>query len=120
MEVTTSWTPPMSFASRDWPHLTRPRAREEREREPLQVLVDGGAQVVHHALPDLVREQRLHDAERPGDDRDRDHPRDEQVQQLEIPFGEGDVEDLLDQERRIEPSSDEKRIRPRTPASRSR
>ena len=55
-------------------HLARARAREEREREPLQVAEDGRAQVVHHALADLVREQRLADAEHAGDDRDRDHP----------------------------------------------
>ena len=34
---------------------------------------DGGAQVVHHPLPDLVREQRLDHAEDAGDDRDHDH-----------------------------------------------
>ncbi len=36
---------------------------------------DGGAQVVHDALPDLVREQRLNHAEDSGDDRDHDHSR---------------------------------------------
>ena len=40
-------------------HVARARAREEGEREPLQVPVDGGAQVVHDRLADLVREQRL-------------------------------------------------------------
>ena len=35
--------------------------------------IDRRAQVVHDALPDLVREQRLVDAERAGDDGDRDH-----------------------------------------------
>ena len=40
-------------------HLAGSRAREEREREPLQVPEDRRAQVVHHALADLVREQRL-------------------------------------------------------------
>ena len=55
-------------------HLARARAGEEREREPLQVAEDRGAQVVHHALADLVREQRLPDAEHAVDDRDHDHP----------------------------------------------
>ena len=55
-------------------HLAGARAREEREREPLQVAEDRRAQVVHHALADLVREQRLDDAEHAGDDRDHDHP----------------------------------------------
>ena len=54
-------------------HLAGARAREEREREPLQVAEDGRAQVVHDALADLVREQRLPDAEHAGDDRDHDH-----------------------------------------------
>ena len=35
-------------------HLARAGAREERQRHPLQVRVHGGAQVVHHALADLV------------------------------------------------------------------
>ena len=47
-------------------HLARARAREEREREPLQVPEDGRAQVVHDALADLVREQRLDHAEDAG------------------------------------------------------
>ncbi len=56
-------------------HLARAGAREEGEREPLQVTEDLGAQVVHDALADLVREQGLGDAEDAGDDRDHDHPR---------------------------------------------
>ena len=39
--------------------LAGARAREEREREPLQVPVDLRAQVVHHALADEVGEPRL-------------------------------------------------------------
>ncbi len=35
-------------------HLARAGAREERQRHALQVRIDGGAQVVHHALADLV------------------------------------------------------------------
>ena len=58
-------------------HLAGARAREERERQALQVAEDGRAQVVHHALADLVREQRLDDAERARDDGDDDHPRGE-------------------------------------------
>ena len=56
-------------------HLAGARAREERERQPLQVAVDGDAQVVHDALADLVGDVGLHDAERRGRDRDRDHRR---------------------------------------------
>ena len=52
-------------------HVAGARAGEEGEREPLQVLVDRRAQVVHHRLADAVREQRLVDADRAGDDRDQ-------------------------------------------------
>ena len=45
-------------------HLAGPRPREERQRHALQVAVDGGAQVVHDPLADLVRDVRLPDAER--------------------------------------------------------
>ena len=46
-------------------HLARARAREEGERQPLEVPVDGRAEVVHHALADLVGQQRLVDASAP-------------------------------------------------------
>ena len=81
-------------------HLARARAGEEREREPLEVAVDGGAQVVHHALADLVREERLDDAEHAGGDGDRDHPGDEHVQQLLVVARAARVEDVAEQERR--------------------
>ena len=55
-------------------HLAGAGAREEGEREALEVPEDGGAQVVHDALPDLVREERLQHPEHAADDRDRDHP----------------------------------------------
>ena len=65
-------------------HLAGARPGEECEREPLQVLVDGRAQIVHHPLADLVREQRLDDAERARDNGDRDHPEHKPVQQPQI------------------------------------
>ena len=46
--------------------------------------VDRRAQVVHDRLADEVREQRLPDADHAGDDRDRDHPRDEGSEEAEI------------------------------------
>ena len=52
------------------------------------MLVDRRSEVVHHLLADLVREQRLDDAERAGEDRDPDHPRNEPVQKPEILVGE--------------------------------
>ena len=62
--------------------------------------VDLRAQVVHHALADLVREQRLPDTDDPGDDRDCDHPGDERSQQADVLLGNRDVEDLAEKERR--------------------
>ena len=61
-------------------HLAGARPREEGERQALEVLVDGGAQVVHHALADEVRLPGLGDADHAGDDRDRDHPGDQDVE----------------------------------------
>jgi hypothetical protein len=58
------------------------------------VPVDRGAEVVHHALPDLVRVEGLDDAERAGRDRDPDHPEHEQRQQRLVLLGDRDVEDL--------------------------
>ena len=55
VEVRTLSTPPMSLAIRLCTSPVRV-LREEREREALQVPVDRGAQVVHHALADLRRE----------------------------------------------------------------
>ena len=89
-------------------HLARAGPREEREREPLQVPVDGGAQVVHHRLADLVREERLPDADHAGHDRDRDHPGDERDQQRHVDGRlvrrrvhlDRGVEHLAEQERR--------------------
>ncbi len=54
--------------------LAGPRAREECEREALQVPEDRGAEVVHHALADLIGEQRLDHTQHAGRDRDRDDP----------------------------------------------
>ena len=64
------------------------------------MLVDRCPQVVHHALADLVREQRLDDAEDAGPDRNRDHRADEDVEQAQIAVGQRVVEDPLDEERR--------------------
>ena len=80
-------------------HLPGARAREEREREPLQMPVHLGAQVVHDALPYAVGQQRLPDTERAGDDRDHDHARHERRQQAEVLLGNSDVEHLAKQER---------------------
>ena len=65
-------------------HLARARAREERQRQPLQVAVHRGAQVVHHALADDVGEPRLPHAQRAGGDADRDHPAHEPRQQRRV------------------------------------
>ena len=80
--------------------LARAGAREEREREPLQVAVDLRPQVVHHALADDVGEPGLEDAEHAGGDRDRDHPGDERDQQPVVVLRDRDVEHVAQQERR--------------------
>ena len=74
-------------------HVAGAGAREEREREPLQMPVDRRAQVVHDGLADPVREERLVDADRAGDDRDQDHPGHERGQQAHVVLGDRGVED---------------------------
>ena len=80
-------------------HLARAGAREERQRHPLQVPVDGGAQVVHHPLADRVRHVRLPDAERGGGDRDRDHRQHQPRQQRRVVLEDPLVEHVPEQER---------------------
>ena len=96
--VTTLSRPPMSLAIRD---CTSPGAGpgEERQRHLLQVLVDGGAQVVHHALADDVRHVRLPHARRVGEDRDRDHRQHGHGQHGLVVLEDPDVERLPEQER---------------------
>src|SRR5206468_2023903 len=84
-------------------HLAGARAREEGEREPLEMPEDRGAQVVHHLLPDDVREPGLADAEHAGDDRDRDHPADEKGEEAGIPLRYRLVEHLAQKKRREDP-----------------
>ena len=101
-------------------HLAGARAGEEREREPLQVAEDRRAQVVHDALADLVREQRLPDAEDAGDDRDHDHPG---GVERELPACRSPGSPAARRASRnagTTPSAAEKTIRPRTAASRRR
>ena len=71
--VTTFCTPPMSFEIRDCTSPVRVRVKNASDRR-WRWRKTARAQVVHHALADLVREQRLDDAQRTGDDRDHDHP----------------------------------------------
>ncbi len=80
-------------------HLARARVREERQRHALQVRVDGRAQVVHHALADLVGDPRLRDADHARDDRQRDHPRDELDHQRRVVLRVGLVDEFPQQER---------------------
>ena len=83
-------------------HLAGARAREEGEREPLEVRVDRGAEVVHDVLADEVREPGLRDADNAGDDRDRDHPRDQQVEPRRVDvraLAEYVVQEVAEEER---------------------
>jgi hypothetical protein len=81
-------------------HLAGARAREEGQRQALQVAVDRGAQVVHHALADQVRQPRLRHAERPGGDRDGDHAGHQHRQQRGVALGDRVVEHRAQQEGR--------------------
>ncbi len=81
-------------------HLSRAGTREERQRHALQVGEDGGAQVVHHALADLVCDPRLRHADHAIDDRQRDHPADQPRQQRQIALLEALVDRFAQQERR--------------------
>ena len=60
---------------------------------------DRGAQVVHHALADLVREQGLDHAERAGHDRDRDHSAGVEGEGMSV-VARDCLEHALEQERR--------------------
>jgi hypothetical protein len=67
------------------------------------VPVDGRAEVVHDPLADLVREERLPDAEGARADRDRDHASHESREERVVALGERGVEDLAEQEGRDDP-----------------
>ena len=81
-------------------HVAGARAREEREREPLQVLVHRRPQVVHDGLADAVREERLVDADGAGRDRDRDHPRHEEGEEMDVVLRDRGVENAAEEEGR--------------------
>ena len=74
-------------------------AREERKRHLLQAPVDGGAEVVHHVLPDDVRQVRLPDVEGGRDDRDHDHRQHQHGQQRGLVLEDSLIEDASQQER---------------------
>src|SRR5262249_387475 len=103
--------------------LARARLGEERQRQALQVPVDGRAQVVHDALADDVRHPGLADAEDAGRDRDADHAPDQRDQQAVVVVRDRDVEDVAQQERRdhAEPGAqhDQRQYRGQTAAVRA-
>ena len=73
VEVTTFWTPPMSFAIRDCTSPVRVRVKNASDSRCRWRKTAARRSCITR-WPDLVREQRLEDAERAGHDRDRDHP----------------------------------------------
>ncbi len=83
--------------------LAGARAREEGEREPLEVAVDLRAQVVHDLLAHHVGEPGLADAEHAGGDGDDDHPRHQQREQRVVVLGDRLVEHVPQQERGDDP-----------------
>src|SRR6185437_12964753 len=100
-------------------HLAGSSPREEREREALQVAEDLRAQVVHDALADLVRQQRLHDAEDAAGDCDDDHPAGE-PRELLVVVADDRLDHALQEEGRDDASVAEKTISPSRPLSRAR
>ncbi len=60
---------------------------------------DRGAEVVHHALADLVREQGLQDPQRARGDRDRDDSGGVERERAVV-VAEDRLQDVLEQERR--------------------
>ena len=71
--VTTFCTPPMSFEMRDCTSPVRVRVKNASDSR-WRWRNTRGAQVVHDALADLVRHERLHDVQHARRDRERDHP----------------------------------------------
>ena len=67
--------------------LARPGGREEPQRHVLQVLVERVAEVLHDLEADQVRQVRLPDADRAGDDRDDDHDPHEDQQRVHVGTG---------------------------------
>ena len=76
VEVTTDCMPPMSLVIRDCTSPVRVRVKK-RDRLPLQVGEDVGAQPVHDVLADLGADPGLDDAEGGGDGGDGDHADDQ-------------------------------------------
>ena len=76
---------------------------EEAQREPLEVGVEGVAQVLHQPLADAVDLVGLSDADSAGDHRDDDHQPGVDADQAHVgppaPAGKEGVEDELDQDR---------------------
>lgn len=80
-------------------HLAAARAREEGQRHPLQVVVHGGAQAVHDLLADAVAEVGLPDVDDRAEQGGADHAEHEPGQQRDVLLGQGDVDELAQQER---------------------
>jgi hypothetical protein len=102
VSVTTDWTPPTSLASRLWISPVRVSG-EEPQRHALEVGVERGAEVLHHALADQVVQVRLTDADQARDDRQRDHQQHEDVQQEQVPLRDRDVDEELQEDRVDQP-----------------
>src|SRR6185437_8664580 len=93
---------------------------EERQRQPLQMPVDGGAQVVHDSLADRVRKEGLRDAERARRDRDRDHAHYEAVSSVVSWLGIASSSTARRRKGETIPSAAENRMRTSTAPSTSR
>ena len=85
--------------------LAGPGLGEEAQGHPLEVGVQGAAQVLHDVLADDVVEVGLADPDQPGDDRQHDHQPDEQVELDEVALRDRVVDEELEEVRVDEPDA---------------
>jgi hypothetical protein len=74
-------------------------SREEGDRHPLHVVVEGGAEVVDEALTDLRSEPPVDQADGGGGQGQAHHSRRQQIDAVEVMAGDGVIDQPLDEQR---------------------